>query len=62
MTPLLRDVDEAAHDLRISRRQIFRLIATGELDSLKVGARRMITTRSIEALIDRAATNRSEAS
>lgn len=39
--------EEAAHALGLSRTVIFRLIATGELDSVKIGSTRRIPRTAI---------------
>lgn len=48
---LLR-VEEAAERLGISRAQIFRLIASGQLSSVKIGASRRVPVRSLESFVD----------
>jgi excisionase family DNA binding protein len=50
---LLYSVDEAADLLGIGRTFMFRLIATGEIDSLKIGRRRMIPSEALERYIER---------
>lgn len=47
------DIPEAAAALRISRAQLFRLIASGELPSIKIGKRRLVPVREVEAFISR---------
>lgn len=47
------DVETTANLLDISRRTIYALIATGELQSVKVRARRLIPRRAREELIER---------
>lgn len=49
MTRLLYDLDQAAEQLSISRRVVERLIRDGELDSVKLGKRRLVEH---DALVD----------
>jgi excisionase family DNA binding protein len=44
MDKLLLSVDDVASTLSILRTQVFALIASGELQSLKVGRRRLVPT------------------
>jgi excisionase family DNA binding protein len=50
---LLYSVEEAASLLGIGRTFMFSLLATGEIDSLKIGRRRKIPRDAIESYIDR---------
>jgi excisionase family DNA binding protein len=50
---LLVSVDEAASRLSIGERLTKRLIATGELPSVKIGARRLIHRRDLEQFAER---------
>jgi excisionase family DNA binding protein len=50
---LLYSVDEAAELLGIGRTYTFRLVAAGEIDSLKIGKRRMIPGDALERYIER---------
>lgn len=43
----LRTIDEAAELLRVGRRTVERLIAEGELASLKIGRRRLVPDDAI---------------
>ena len=52
---LLHDLDEAADLLSISRRVVDRLISDGELDSVKVGRRRLVSHEALEAYVARLA-------
>jgi len=47
--PLLCSVEEAGRLLSIGRSRIYELMNDGELDSRKLGKRRLITTASIES-------------
>lgn len=51
MDKILLSVDDAALALSIGRTEIFRLISSGELSSLKVGRRRLIPARALEAWV-----------
>jgi excisionase family DNA binding protein len=44
-------INEAAASCRLSRSTIYKLIAAGELRSVKVGGRRLIPVEAIEALL-----------
>ncbi len=48
---LLYSVNEAAEQLRIGRSALYELINTGRLRSLKIGNRRLIARRDLEAFI-----------
>lgn len=50
--PLILTVVEAAETLRIGRSSVYELIASGELRSLKIGARRLIARDDLDAFID----------
>lgn len=52
-TRLLLSVDEAAQTMGISRATVYELLASGELASLKIGARRLIACETIESFIAR---------
>ena len=45
--PLLLRVDEAARELGVSRRRIYQLVASGQLELRKIGRSSRITGRSI---------------
>jgi excisionase family DNA binding protein len=47
------DVPSAAARLGVSEAGVWRLIRTGELDSLKVGARRVVPSSAIDAFLQR---------
>jgi excisionase family DNA binding protein len=47
----LLDIPETCRELHISRAAVFRLIARKELDSLRIGRRRLVTVSAIEAYI-----------
>lgn len=46
-------LDDAATALGVSRKHIQRLVNSGELDSLKSGARTLVVVKSIDAYVDR---------
>lgn len=51
----LVDVPAAADYLRCGRTRIFGLIRSGDVDSVKIGKRRLITAASLDRLVDRLA-------
>ena len=53
--PLTLDVNEAARLLRSGRSTVYELIKSGDLASLKIGRRRLVTYASCEALVERLA-------
>lgn len=53
MTRLLHDLDEAAELLSISRRVVDRLVRDGELDSVKLGRRRLVPHDALEDYVAR---------
>lgn len=54
-TRLLYSVEEAALLLGIGRTYMFELVATGQVDSLKVGKRRKVTRAALDEFIERLA-------
>lgn len=50
--PLLVTVNDAAHLLCVSRDQVYRLINTGMLPSLKIGRYRRISIRALETYVN----------
>lgn len=50
---LLLTLPEAAARLRISRSSLYRLFDRGEIKSVRVGARRLVSLRTLEAYIER---------
>lgn len=52
--PLVLSVAEAATALGVSDDLIYELAARGELPCLRVGRRRVIPRRAVEALVDKA--------
>lgn len=53
MEKLLVNVEEAARVLSLGRSVIFEKIAAGELQSVKVGRRRLIPAKALEDFADR---------
>lgn len=49
--PVLRTLDEAATDLRVSRRTVERLLRQGRLRAIRVPGHRLITTKELAAYI-----------
>ena len=45
--PLLLRVQEAAFELRVSTRRVYQLIATGDLESVKIHKIRRVTSASV---------------
>lgn len=50
---LLCSTDDATERLSIGRSQMFDLIRRGEIQSVKVGRRRLVLTASLDAYVDR---------
>lgn len=48
-------IDDTADELGISRVGVYRLLDRGDLRSIKLGARRLVSRESIEELIEKAA-------
>ena len=53
MQPLLLTLDEVAEALRQSRQSVYRHIANGDLEAVKVGKSRRVPRESLEAFVDR---------
>lgn len=53
MTRLLHDLDETAELLSISRRVVDRLIKDGEIDTVKLGRRRLVPHEALEDYVAR---------
>jgi excisionase family DNA binding protein len=53
VTPLVYSVEEAADVLGIGRTFMFRLCATGEVESFKIGKKRKILRHALDAYIER---------
>lgn len=51
MKPVTINVQDAVRASGLSRVTLWRLMASGQLDSIKVGARRLIKVDSLEALL-----------
>jgi excisionase family DNA binding protein len=51
--PVLLRVEEAAQRLGVSRAQMYRLIAAGEVASVKIGSSRRVPTRCLDEFVDR---------
>lgn len=50
---LALSIREAEHASGLSRATLYRLIASGQLMTLKIGARRLVTVGALEALLSR---------
>jgi len=53
MEKLLLTPEEAAKALSIGRSKVYELLASGELESLRIGASRRITVVALDAFIER---------
>lgn len=51
--PTLLTVEEAAEALRVSRSRVFEFLASGELNGVMLGKRRLVPRRSLDALLGR---------
>ncbi len=51
--PLLISIADAGRHLGCSRGQIYKLLAEGDLEAVKLGARRMLVTASVLAYVNR---------
>ena len=52
-TPILVTPEEAAKALRLGRSKIYELMASGELESVRIGRSRRIRWGALEAFADR---------
>lgn len=52
-SPLLVSVERGAEALGVGRTQMFRLILSGEVESLKIGARRLVPTQALDESVQR---------
>ncbi len=50
---LLVSVEEASAILSLGRSKVFELVAAGEIESLKVGRRRLIPRQALDAYVQR---------
>lgn len=48
---MLYPIDEAGEVLSIGRSRLYELMATGEIESVKVGKRRLIPAQALEAFV-----------
>lgn len=53
MEALLVSIKDAGHALSIGRTSVYALINSGELDTRKMGRRRLITAESLRRLVDK---------
>ncbi len=51
--PLLCTPEEGADELRLSRATVYRLLASGELESVKCGRSRRIPRQALEDFVER---------
>lgn len=59
---LVHDILETAHWLRCGRSTVYELLNAGELRSIKIGRRRLVTHASIVEYVERLSDYRPEAS
>lgn len=55
ISPLSVGVDESARLIGVARSMMYELLARGDLQSFKIGRRRLILIKDLEAFIDRQA-------
>lgn len=55
ISPLSVSVDESARLIGVARSMMYELLARGDLQSFKIGRRRLILVKDLEAFIDRQA-------
>lgn len=53
--PLALGIDDAARVIGVARSMLYEIVARGELPSFKLGRRRMILAKELEAYINRVA-------
>jgi excisionase family DNA binding protein len=51
--PVTHTINDTCAALGLGRTRIYELLADGSLESARVGRRRLVTRRSIEALVER---------
>lgn len=51
--PRLVSIPDAAGMVAVSRSRVYELMAQGELESVKIGTRRLVVVSSIDAYVDR---------
>lgn len=59
VAPKLVSVPKAMRALGVGRNTVYKLIASGELESIQLGTRRLIPVAALDALIERLAGDRS---
>ncbi|WP_025128578.1 helix-turn-helix domain-containing protein [Pseudomonas sp. PH1b] len=55
VAPLSVGVDESARLIGVARSMMYEILARGDLQSFKIGRRRLILVKDLEAFIDRQA-------
>lgn len=55
MEPVTLSVPDACSVLGIARTKLYELLASGQLDSIQIGRKRLVTTESIRRLVVTAA-------
>jgi excisionase family DNA binding protein len=51
--PLAHSINGTCDQLGVGRTKIYDLISRGDLETVRIGSRRLVTHRSLEALLDR---------
>lgn len=55
VSPLSVGVDESARLIGVARSMMYEILASGDLQSFKIGRRRLILVKDLEVFIDRQA-------
>lgn len=55
MNPLSVGVEDAARMIGVARSMLYELLARGEIESFKLGRRRLVLVKNLEAYINRQA-------
>lgn len=55
MKPISVGVDEAARLIGVARSMLYEMIARGELETFKLGRRRLVRVKTLEAFVKRQA-------
>lgn len=53
ITPLLISIEQAAAALGVSRANLYEIMARGEIDTVRIGRRRLVRVRDLERYVDR---------
>ncbi|SDI79176.1 DNA binding domain-containing protein, excisionase family [Pseudomonas abietaniphila] len=55
VTPLALGIDDAATAIGVARSALYAIVARGEIESFKLGKRRLILVKNLDAYINRVA-------